>query len=142
VLLTWQVYSWGRGVNGQLGLGEEADEASPLLLTSLCRTTGSRAALLATATARAGYVAPADRYGVVPDGEDCLAVPDMHHEPAAAGAVVDQGQPQQAVGASDAAGAAGTNGTADDWNGPPALKRARVAAPASGSTDDAAVPGS
>eukprot|EP00775_Hariotina_reticulata_P006154 gene6154-6391_t len=137
-----EVYSWGRGVNGQLGLGEEADEASPQLLKSLCRTTGSRAALLATATARAGYVAPSDRYGVVPDGDDCLAVPDMQQEPAPAMAVPDGGPPQQQLGGLVAAGSAGTNGTADASSDLPALKRARVAAPTSASTDDAAVPGS
>jgi len=91
---------------------------------------------------RAGYVAPSDRYGVVPDGDDCLAVPEMHQEPAAGVAVPDRGHPQQQAGALDAVGAAGTNGTADAMSEAPALKRARVAAPSSASTDDAAVPGS
>lgn len=46
-----EVYAWGRGVNGQLGLGQEADEHLPTRLDCLCKGHTDRAALLATAAA-------------------------------------------------------------------------------------------
>uniref|UniRef100_A0A7S0RRV6 RCC1-like domain-containing protein n=1 Tax=Chlamydomonas leiostraca TaxID=1034604 RepID=A0A7S0RRV6_9CHLO len=74
------VYAWGRGVNGQLGIGEEEDRCHPAELTSLCAGHADMAALLARATAAAaacspgrGYVAPADRYAVVPGAGGAMA---------------------------------------------------------------------
>jgi hypothetical protein len=143
-----QVFSWGRGVNGQLGHALEGDEARPRRLASLCRGSVDKAALAATAQPQGGYVAPADRYAVVPSVEDCgvpdgmgvpdsmpdsgMAVPDMAFVPgvpdSSSGGLLGNGQ---GLDSSDAVRGEG---------GPPA-KRQHVAAPA-GSADDAAVPGS
>lgn len=67
-----QVYTWGRGVNGQLGHGAEEDLSTPKRLEFLSKGTANRAKILATASASGGYVSPADRYAVVPDGDDLL----------------------------------------------------------------------
>ncbi|KAG1657956.1 hypothetical protein FOA52_004727 [Chlamydomonas sp. UWO 241] len=79
-----RVYSWGRGVNGQLGHGKEEDKNTPTLLSALCEGTVSRASMVATTSAHAmSYVAAADRYAVVPGGDDGAvpsgtdAVPDV-----------------------------------------------------------------
>jgi hypothetical protein len=129
-----QVFSWGRGVNGQLGHALEGDEALPRRLHSLCRGSVSKAHLVATARPQGGYVAPADRYAVVPSGDDCGgdgAVPD--------GAVPGDSAVPEMMGAGSSSGGLLGNGQAGD-GGPPA-KRQHLAAPA-GSADDAAVPGS
>ncbi|GLC44604.1 hypothetical protein PLESTB_001324500 [Pleodorina starrii] len=73
VTATGRVYSWGRGVNGQLGHGEEQDLTEPTLLSSLSRGQLRRDAILATAdgdTDTGLYVAPADRYAVVPGADE------------------------------------------------------------------------
>lgn len=73
-----EVYSWGRGVNGQLGHGREADEHVPVRLDSLSTGGLSREALISTAQPMGGYVQPADRFAVVPEGtDDDHAVPDV-----------------------------------------------------------------
>jgi hypothetical protein len=77
VTATGTVYSFGRGVNGQLGHGGEADVATPTLVAALSAGPAlTREALLAAAirASRAGdgtwpYVAPGDRYAVVPDDD-------------------------------------------------------------------------
>ncbi|KAG2425442.1 hypothetical protein HXX76_013652 [Chlamydomonas incerta] len=94
-----EVYSWGRGVNGQLGHGAEQDLYVPTLLLSLSRGHLRRDAILATAAAHDGgdgglYVAPADRYAVVPGadepygngagGSSVAAVPSMGPDDVAA----------------------------------------------------------
>ncbi|GFH12745.1 UV-resistance 8 protein, partial [Haematococcus lacustris] len=56
------VYSWGRGVNGQLGLREEEDRYQPTLLPSLSRGQLRREQLLATAQLRCHSMELADRY--------------------------------------------------------------------------------
>ncbi|KAG2485744.1 hypothetical protein HYH03_015553 [Edaphochlamys debaryana] len=80
------VFSWGRGVNGQLGLGPLQDVPSPTLLAVLSAGELRRDAILATSEAAGGgYVAPADRYAVVPGADDApygngasaAAVPSM-----------------------------------------------------------------
>ncbi|GAX82276.1 hypothetical protein CEUSTIGMA_g9705.t1 [Chlamydomonas eustigma] len=84
-----RVYSWGRGVNGQLGHGEEQDIFKPRLLRTLCQGVVSRSALLSTTSSTCGTggengVVPevADRYAVVPDGgtEGEEAEGDYSHE--------------------------------------------------------------
>ncbi|GFR49977.1 hypothetical protein Agub_g12119, partial [Astrephomene gubernaculifera] len=76
-----EVFSWGRGVNGQLGQGSEQDLHEPTLLAALSRGVLRRADILSTAAppagweegeGRAGYVAPADRYAVVPGADEPL----------------------------------------------------------------------
>eukprot|EP00879_Flechtneria_rotunda_P006078 GHRR01006391.1.p1 GENE.GHRR01006391.1~~GHRR01006391.1.p1 ORF type:complete len:467 (+),score=165.58 GHRR01006391.1:204-1604(+) len=124
-----EVYSWGRGVNGQLGHGQEADETLPSILRSLCKGVATKSALVATATAVGGYVAPADRYAVVPNGGDCL-VPGS--STAAAG---------QHVPGSSRNGAL-LHGGPDGMAGAPASKKARVVPAAGANIEDAAVPGS
>lgn len=70
------VYSWGRGVNGQLGHGVEQDLYQPTLLAALSHGTLSREGLLAASDAmyrgagHCGYVAPEDRYAVVPGADE------------------------------------------------------------------------
>jgi hypothetical protein len=54
-------------VNGQLGHGDETDLYEPKVLEALSQGRLTRASIMATATALGGYVAPADRYAVVPD---------------------------------------------------------------------------
>ncbi len=66
-----EVYSWGRGVSGQLGHGDEADVHSPKRLEALCAGTLTRGGIAATATTPGEYVAPADRYAVVPGEPGC-----------------------------------------------------------------------
>ncbi|KXZ50732.1 hypothetical protein GPECTOR_15g416 [Gonium pectorale] len=69
-----QVFSWGRGVNGQLGHGVEQDLHEPTLLSSLSRGQLRREDILATAAPDGGgYVAPADRYAVVPGADEPFA---------------------------------------------------------------------
>lgn len=67
VTVDGMVYSWGRGVNGQLGHGDEQDCHEPMVLKALSRGNLRRSTIMATATSLGGYVAPADRYAVVPD---------------------------------------------------------------------------
>ncbi|KAK9826396.1 hypothetical protein WJX81_007348 [Elliptochloris bilobata] len=77
------VYSWGRGVNGQLGHNEQRDLLSPRRLEALSAQTINLARLAATAGPTSSYVAPADRYAVVPGGPPSpglhsgMAVPEM-----------------------------------------------------------------
>lgn len=77
-----EVYSWGRGVNGQLGQGEEADLYGPTLVQALSRGYAKRDALLATAADPDSYAVAADRYAVVP-GADDAAVPSVPMVPEA-----------------------------------------------------------
>lgn len=80
---TGQVYTWGRGVSGQLGHGMEEDRSDPTHLSTLSTGTLDRAAIQATASPAGGYVSPEDRYAVVPGGADdgmgaaYYEVPDM-----------------------------------------------------------------
>jgi hypothetical protein len=143
-----QVFSWGRGVNGQLGHALEGDEALPRRLASLCRGSVNKAGLIATARPQGGYVAPADRYAVVPSGEHCrgphalggsdsmpdsgMAVPELAFVP---------GVPDSSSGGLLGNGQGLESGDAFRGDGGPPAKRQHVAAPA-GSADDAAVPGS
>ena len=63
-------YSWGRGVNGQLGHSEELDVLAPQKLEALSAGSLTAAGIIATATApSSGFAAAADRYAVVPDGD-------------------------------------------------------------------------
>lgn len=131
-----EVYSWGRGVNGQLGHGTEVDEFTPKQLQQLCKGTASVNALRATATALGGYVAPADRYAVVPNGEDLMEVPGS-------GADAELYVPGQAADSSgvNGTGSGRTRPAGDDGDGP-AAKKAHTLPAAGSSVDDAAVPGS
>lgn len=61
-----QVYGWGRGVNGQIGYGEQIDRTSPFLLENISAGTMDPEALIRAATPISSFVAPADRYAVVP----------------------------------------------------------------------------
>eukprot|EP00877_Chromochloris_zofingiensis_P008815 jgi/Chrzof1/4187/Cz14g02070.t1 len=85
------VYSWGRGVNGQLGHGDEIDVHVPKKLEGLSKGTLKTADIIATATAPGGYVAPADRYAVVPDGDESGEVNDL--APGGVGSLVPLGGP-------------------------------------------------
>ncbi|MEW5302121.1 MAG: hypothetical protein WDW36_004931 [Sanguina aurantia] len=78
VTVTGQVYSWGRGVNGQLGHGREEDLALPTLLSSLSRGLLQREALLAASPSSCAHTASEDRYAVVPGGEPDTRVPPTH----------------------------------------------------------------
>ncbi|KAK9903587.1 hypothetical protein WJX75_009396 [Coccomyxa subellipsoidea] len=71
------VFSWGRGVNGQLGHNEPKDTNSPVRLTELSAGSIRLEDLGATASPLTTYVPPADRYAVVPDHSD--AVPENSH---------------------------------------------------------------
>jgi len=62
------VFAWGRGVNGQLGLGAEQDLSTPTQLGVLSKGEADADAILATAQPPGEYIAAADRYAVVPDG--------------------------------------------------------------------------
>ncbi|GIM05810.1 hypothetical protein Vretimale_10201 [Volvox reticuliferus] len=73
VTTTGRVYSWGRGVNGQLGHGMDQDLYNPTLLSCLTRGQLRRDTILATASQDTDaelYVAPADRYAVVPGADE------------------------------------------------------------------------
>lgn len=115
-----EVYSWGRGVNGQLGLGGEADEDSPRRLTALCGVAASRTALLA-ATAAHGGAPPTERYGLVPS---------------AAGTAETDNATVALVPVSD------TGENNEDVCAPPAPLPPRKRMHVASSVDDAAVPGS
>lgn len=84
-----QVYAWGRGVNGQLGVGEAVDRWTPQLVKHLSKGSIDLAVLQRPANTRAaGYVPTADRYAVVPDqqtanGSTSMSVPDVGSEPPA-----------------------------------------------------------
>ncbi|GLI62584.1 hypothetical protein VaNZ11_005258 [Volvox africanus] len=109
VTTTGRVYSWGRGVNGQLGHGLEQDLYEPTLLSCLSRGQLRRDTMLATASqdVDAGlYVSPADRYAVVPGGDESYgngsavvgAVPSMSllvHEGVSVTAAAPAHQQQQ-----------------------------------------------
>ncbi|GAB4814257.1 hypothetical protein N2152v2_001303 [Parachlorella kessleri] len=74
-----KVYTWGRGVNGQLGHGDSNDYNVPKLLGALSSGSLSVDALSREAVhPSVKYSVPAaDRYAVVPDsGQDDAAVPD------------------------------------------------------------------
>eukprot|EP00891_Asterochloris_glomerata_P007758 jgi/Astpho2/7758/Aster-07597 len=60
-------YAWGRGVNGQLGHGDNADMWVPRLVKPLSIGTVSLASLAESSIPQSSYVSPADRYAVVPD---------------------------------------------------------------------------
>lgn len=66
-----RVFSWGRGVNGQLGTGAEQDVFQPTLLTALCKGVMTKESLVeSTAAPPEVYIAPSDRYAVVPNGSE------------------------------------------------------------------------
>lgn len=138
-----QVFSWGRGVNGQLGHGLERDEARPRTLAALCRGAVNVAGLVASARPQGGYVAPADRYAVVPSGENCggdAGVPEGLPDSAVPEMVEVPGVPDSSSTGLLGNGS-GLAGECFSGEGGPPAKRQHVAAPA-GSADDAAVPGS
>lgn len=65
-----KLFSWGRGVNGQLGLGSAADRSSPQLVEALSIGSIDMTALRrpqTTGGAAAAYVPASERYAVVPD---------------------------------------------------------------------------
>lgn len=79
VTATGKCFSWGRGVNGQLGHGDTNDCNVPTLVTSLSAGHLSKEALSKDAVhPLVMYSVPAaDRYAVVPDTvQDEAAVPD------------------------------------------------------------------
>jgi hypothetical protein len=128
---------------GQLGLGAEADECVPTRLTGLCRGATSREALLATAAAGAAaaaggctYVAPADRFAVVPEGDGDAEVPG------ASVLLDDEGAVPGAGACGHINGGVGGHAAAAGGGGPAAKKARLAAAAAAESADDAAVPGS
>lgn len=64
------VFSWGRGTNGQLGLGESSDRNSPKIIEPLS-LDGSRGQNIASSkydpSSGKTWVSPSERYAVVPD---------------------------------------------------------------------------
>nr|AIA22173.1 UVR8 [Gentiana rigescens] len=64
------VFSWGRGTNGQLGYGESADRNIPMIIKELS-VDGSSGQLLEgskfEASSEKSWVLPRERYAVVPD---------------------------------------------------------------------------
>ncbi|KAK9824201.1 hypothetical protein WJX72_008492 [[Myrmecia] bisecta] len=77
-----QVYSWGRGVNGQLGHGDMRDLSAPKRVENLCKGSINPAKLTQTGQAASAYIPPSDRYAIVPDRHrnalnGGMAVPDI-----------------------------------------------------------------
>lgn len=85
------VYAWGRATSGQLGVGDTEDRNTPTLVVAIskdgdaCRNISappSAMVLLEDAGAAQGWVAPAERYAVVPgekpptQSDEDASVPD------------------------------------------------------------------
>ncbi|XP_023517857.1 ultraviolet-B receptor UVR8 [Cucurbita pepo subsp. pepo] len=64
------VFSWGRGTNGQLGHGESVDRNAPLILEALsvdgCRGQHIASSNLDSSSGKT-WVSPIERYAIVPD---------------------------------------------------------------------------
>lgn len=66
------LFSWGRGCNGQLGYGGSSDRDVPQRVATLAKGHIDEAALCNESAAAAAFVAPSDRYAVVPGGFSSL----------------------------------------------------------------------
>ena len=65
-----ELYSWGRGVNGQLGLNSTEDANSPRKVTTLSGDTMSVENLIQQSHPVVMHsIPPSDRYALVPDAE-------------------------------------------------------------------------
>mmetsp|Transcript_21218 Transcript_21218/g.63879 ORF Transcript_21218/g.63879 Transcript_21218/m.63879 type:complete len:457 (+) Transcript_21218:327-1697(+) len=91
-------YSWGRGCSGQLGHGGTSDTDAPQAVVCLGKGCIDATALCDDSAAAAAFVAPADRYAVVPGGRsnrtsgDNGSVPQSPTVGAASGAAIAKRQ--------------------------------------------------